>query len=460
MLSPFPPAVLACPARQLHGEESEPVWPPPYPAWPELANPTTFYNLATLSSLPTIGVALYSPDDDYWDWSALTSETDAIKSSYVMGLEDRCQHIVDSRGQILLHILPGEILPYTLVSMDTFLCVGLSVGSVDVLRRMSSDAPEWHTFANFHDLGHWQAWSWVRSTTTKFNSLTSEVFDLLRSADVMQRAAFWAEFRVRNGALGEYLKSTLILEEMRATLLALSIYPTESYAGIEADLRKVLMKQRILRLFDGFIATNARWTSAAVLTVLAELSDPEDPIRGLTVLQHRLTELQSDTWSDAQWVIWLRERMKPYNLISKMFRNTWHRDTWQVNLYGANGKLRSVIEPSGCTDVDITVDPGIPGVVGDFYGFTAAYPPVDPDVAEAIFLESLRQQLAQPFGLGLVCPIDHEPGTCCGFGHYLRAVWEHVPPEYRYPKSVPDPQTGKKLFLRKPPEACLQCGLG
>src|ERR687893_1637850 len=51
---PFQPAVFACPMRTVHGVKPKKVWPPPYPAWPELADPSTFYTLPTLASYPAI----------------------------------------------------------------------------------------------------------------------------------------------------------------------------------------------------------------------------------------------------------------------------------------------------------------------------------------------------------------------------------------------------------------------
>jgi hypothetical protein len=452
MLTPFPPAVLACPKSQRQGEKPERVLPPPYPEWPEIALQSNFYNLATLLSFPAIGAALYSPDDDYWDWNELISTTDFLKQTYVNDKKDLYLDILDTQGKRLLHVLPhllpNVILPNTIVTKDNFGCMVLSSGSVELLGKRGCNDPEWNTFAAFHDLGHWQAWSWLRSTTTKFTSLASAIFDFLKPESVSQCGDFWSEFAQRNMKVVEYLENSMILEELRATLIALSIYPTKTFASIEADIRKELMEQGTLRLFEGFIATNASWTSAAILTILAELSDPENPIRGLTILQNSLMELQSCNWTKDQWYRWLEENIKPYIIKSKMFQRTW-----QVNLYGVKGKIRSVIEPSGCADTEvIKTDYG--------YHIAPAYPPVPYSIAEAIILESLRQQLAQPFGLGLVCPIKHKRGTCCGFGHYLRAVWEQVPLEYRYPKSVLDPQTGKKLFFRKPPKACLNYGLG
>src|SRR5918992_5706633 len=54
MLPPFRPAVFACPMRHVHGEKPKKVWPPPYPAWPEITDPSTFYTLPTVASHPAI----------------------------------------------------------------------------------------------------------------------------------------------------------------------------------------------------------------------------------------------------------------------------------------------------------------------------------------------------------------------------------------------------------------------
>jgi Fe-S oxidoreductase len=82
------------------------------------------------------------------------------------------------------------------------------------------------------------------------------------------------------------------------------------------------------------------------------------------------------------------------------------------------------------------------------------------EVREMVFLESLRQQLAQFSGVSLVCPFQQRGRTCCGFGHYMRAIWEQVRPEHRSVKAVLHPKTGKEIIVRPPRTACLHYGLG
>jgi hypothetical protein len=62
---PFRPAVFACPMRYIHNEKPKKVWPPPYPAWPEIADPSTFYTLPTVSSHPAITQCEWHPK--WWD---------------------------------------------------------------------------------------------------------------------------------------------------------------------------------------------------------------------------------------------------------------------------------------------------------------------------------------------------------------------------------------------------------
>jgi hypothetical protein len=58
---PFRPAVFACPMRYMHGEKPKKIWPPPYPAWPEITDPSTLYTLPTVASHPAITKCVYSP---------------------------------------------------------------------------------------------------------------------------------------------------------------------------------------------------------------------------------------------------------------------------------------------------------------------------------------------------------------------------------------------------------------
>ena len=70
---PFRPAVFACPMRYLHGEKPKKVWPPPYPAWPEIADPSTLYTLPTVASHPAILHSCWSPR---WLGDYFTNEFD------------------------------------------------------------------------------------------------------------------------------------------------------------------------------------------------------------------------------------------------------------------------------------------------------------------------------------------------------------------------------------------------
>lgn len=52
-----------------------------------------------------------------------------------------------------------------------------------------------------------------------------------------------------------------------------------------------------------------------------------------------------------------------------------------------------------------------------------------------LFLESMRQQLAQVRGLS--CPFYNKRHKCCGFGHYLSGIWSNIPDIVRRNFSTP-----------------------
>ena len=75
MLPPFQPAVFACPMRTVHGVKPKKVWPPPYPAWPEITDPSTLYVLPTVASHPAIKNCLWTPK-----WWYFGNSADSAKS--------------------------------------------------------------------------------------------------------------------------------------------------------------------------------------------------------------------------------------------------------------------------------------------------------------------------------------------------------------------------------------------
>jgi len=437
MLERFQPAVFACQSPQVNGEKIERGSSRLYPGWPEIGLPSTFYTFPTLCSLPSITCALYVPRNPYWGWEEavtldtscllMTPEHEARLPQIVEALNSNSSNTpsVQAFWRVSAKILGGGKV--------------LSIKSREIAqktRARGSPYPEWDAFAVLHDLGHYGAWSLVRQTTTKFNTLASAVFDLLKPATAAQCTNFWAEFRVCNGALVDYLGKALAFEELRATVFAFDTLDSDIRTSIESDIRQVMVEEGVLGLFEELAAlTSGDWRTAWWLTILAEATDPEDPIQGFAVLRDGLTESKSRNWSPEQWSAWAEA------VEGQIDAQEWKTDKagWDVTFFGSIGKwLR--IESSPNEGASGTVD------------YSAL-----PDVQEAIFLESIRQQLAQI--RGLICPFKRGRRVCCGFGNYLRAVWSQIPLQYRYPKFIKDRETAEKLSFRSPHKVCLNYGL-
>ena len=168
MLTPLRPAAFPCAVRQGRGKEPEGISPsPPYPAWPEIAVPSTFYTLLTLASFPTISMALYCPWDSHWDWEEpvtlreyllMTPEHEAHLPQIVDTLEANSSDVasVQAFWEVSAKLLGGRKI--------------LQVKSQEIVERTrakGSGYSEWDAFAFLHDLGHYGAWSLIRPTTTK-----------------------------------------------------------------------------------------------------------------------------------------------------------------------------------------------------------------------------------------------------------------------------------------------------
>jgi hypothetical protein len=120
---PFRPAVFACPSRI--SKKPERVWTPPYPAWPELTNPSTFYTLPALGLYNGISMALYWPPQCYWN------SKDRLYSEHVFENIDAIKNIHETIG---------------LLKFSRFMANGIGA-----LRTKSVDH-HWDVFAYFHDL--------------------------------------------------------------------------------------------------------------------------------------------------------------------------------------------------------------------------------------------------------------------------------------------------------------------
>jgi hypothetical protein len=420
MLPPFRPAVFACPMRYMHTEKPKRVWPPPYPAWPEITDPSTLYTLPTLASHPAITLCLWHPS--WWDnyLNSVDCYTDR-ELVYVM--------FPDYAEEILAKFPPTAEDNYTMtleLAMDLLGSQALSSGQVLAFAATGNANPEWSEFAINHEMGHFCSFEIPRPTILEVNRIASGIFDLFKKlslSNLTARENFWDEFQKGNNTLVNYLDKALILEEVRANLYAFWALDPRTRVTIEPDLRKVMAEDAI-SLFDTLAnVTNEDWYAAFRLSLLAEYA-PEDPLKRLHFLSKR--------GADDNSVMLLQEAIARW----------WDDPGWSVQFE----------EPMyGTPEIDFTPP--------DEYAVSAVHHWSLSDVRELVFLESLRQQLAQFSGVSLVCPFRQKGRTCCGFGHYMRAIWEQVRPEHRSVKAVLHPKTGKEIVVRPPRKACLHYGL-
>jgi hypothetical protein len=301
--------------------------------------------------------------------------------------------------------------------------------------------PEWSEFANEHEMGHFHSFDTTRPTIVEVNRIASGIFALFKKLSVNSLPAcknFWDEFQKRNDTLVSYLNQARRLEELRANLYAFSNLDPKIRISIEPDLRKVMAEEGTISLFDTLAdVTNEDWNTAFWLSILAEYA-PADPLKRLHFLCKRGV---SDYWRQM-----LKGAVKQ-----------WHEPGWEVLL------VEHMYRTPEIFFTPINEDAG-----------SAVHNLSLSDVRELVFLESLRQQLAQFFGVSLVCPFQHwavadhlgyhnfqtRGRTCCGFGHYMQVIWEQVRPEHRSAKAVLHPKTGKEIVVRPPRTACLHYGLG
>jgi hypothetical protein len=392
-----------------NGKKSERASPPPYRAWPEIAHPLRLYMFPTLYSVSAITSALYWPSNSNWISYATIEEQEWAKDLFNQNLPPGVERHSREYDQYHSQVLVKEKRE----------------------AGISQSQAEWEVFCYYHELGHVLSLTSDLRVITKGKALAAAIFDLLRPAGVAQCRNFWAEFEMRNKAFLDHLEKVLALEELRATFYAFIFIHPDIRTSVAPELRKVMVKEVSIRLFDKVAEiTNRNWAAAWCLTIYAEFAcGEEDPAKWLDVkCSEPVLRVDKNLESRAMLELFLSD----------------DRPGWSVDLGG-----------STVFEVDINfIPPDDQGKISRVYHKNSE------EVKEAILLESLRQQLAQSFGLSLVCPFQHRDFPCCGYGHYLRAIWDQTSPVYRDAKSVIYPKTGKKLFVRAPHKACLNYGLG
>jgi hypothetical protein len=422
MLPPFRPAVFGCPMRLTHGEKPKRVWPPPHPAWPEIADPSTYYTLPTLASHPAIEECFWSPRWESVGFAEHLTDREVIYLMFPDDAEELLAKLPPTTEDIYMGVL-------RLVGDQT-----ASIGDARLFAARGIADPEWSVFAWNHELGHSFSFKATRPTILKVNRIGSGIFALFKKLTLTACENFWDEFHKCNDTLLRYLDKALIFEELRANFEAFENLDPIIRARIEPDLRKVMAKEGTISLFGRPILrtdlfdilayiTNEDWEVASWLTYLAEYS-PADPLKRLYFLcKNGLNEYSA--------------------MILNVVITKKYKAGWKIQL----------VEPKHGTP-EIQLKPPNEDADSTMHHLSLS------DVRELVFLESLRQQLAQFSGVSLVCPFQQRGRTCCGFGHYLRAVWEKALPEYRSAKFILHPKTGKEIVVRPPHKACLDYCLG
>jgi len=419
---PFRPAVFACPMRYIHGEKPKKVWPPPYPAWPEIADPSTFYTLPTLASHPAIEACFWSPKWTSVGYAEHLTDREVIYLMFPDNAEELLAKLPPTTEDIYVGVL-------RLLDEQTE-----SSGHVRLFATMGIADPEWSEFAWNHEMGHYFSFKTTRPTILEVNRIASGIFELFKKLTLKACENFWDEFQKSNDTLLRSLDKALIFEELRANFYAFADLDPIIRAKIEPDLRKLMAEEGTISLFGRPIlktdlfdtlayVTNEDWELASWLSYLAEYS-PADPLKRLYFLFKRGVSDYSVMMLNA--------------LIHRRYKAGWRVE---------------LVEPKhGTPEISIR----LPNENAD----SAVHHVSLSDVRELVFLESLRQQFAQFAGVSLVCPFQQSGRTCCGFGHYMRAIWEQVPAEHRTAKAVLHPKTGKEIVVRPPRKACLNYCLG
>jgi hypothetical protein len=176
---PFRPAVFACTMRYMHGAKPKSVWPSPYPAWPELADPSRFYTLPTLASHPAITDCSCRPRwcDQWWahwDSADCYTDRDLIYVMFPNYAEEILARLPNTTQDIFTMVL--DLLETESISVQCF-----SSGLARYLAAMGSADPEWNTFAYFHEIGHCISLETTRPTIREVNRIASGSSDSLKN---------------------------------------------------------------------------------------------------------------------------------------------------------------------------------------------------------------------------------------------------------------------------------------
>jgi hypothetical protein len=412
--------VFACHSIKTTRPEVTSPNPLPYKAWPAIEDWNRYY------ALPTIG-GLYAPHNP-------SDKKDMIES-----LIERFPQLEQCRSRLWpmieeyyrthfgseVNIQNFSVACFSVVATLFFGKASIyELGAVTDWYNMQ--IPKDDLFSGIHEIGHFYSLSIKRPATTEFKRTSLRIEEILQQVMTNSCDGFWDKFIDLNSKLANCLNKYLILEELRADIYAFyslpdyrekfihQIYGEGSEGGKNEDSEL---------FYSLHTVTGGNLYCAWHLTILAEFLNPVNPVRALVDLQEILMAASANTWARKQWFSWFKswKRLNGWGLVSKKLSER------EKPLESSNLNLALNATLSGKSDGTVEV-----------CDFGAQLP---------LFQESMRQQLWHHYYekslRTLTCPFKKQCASCCGFGHYLRNLWESIPKEARG-------------GLTPPSQACLQ----
>jgi hypothetical protein len=403
------PAYMAWPqlVHRLDDAEDTAQKSPPYPEWPELEDRLDFYTLPTIGAhyQPAL-VEVNEPLEEVPVRS--TPHVNPFKTHLLLMLLKYCELRFGTEAKGRVEEVLARFNSY-FEGFDTVLFSEeeptrkFARAYLGLSRQLSLRSD----FSQAHEADHRLSFAINRPATKEFKDTAAEIFDLLLQPTATDtHSGFWVRFNELNDKLMDCLSVPLALEELRATTNALDNLghlPPKSQQIIIDRVYPEKRKDLECKIFHEFRSLiGVRWRVAWFLTLLVEYLDPANPLSMLEKLQSVLNAGKSYTWSDERW---------------EWFAGLWPAELKEIQAFIQDHKQR--------------VESTMPSAL--IIGLQNATMIVCPETVQfKLFLESMRQQLANPDLLrSLTCPFKGQRRRCCGLGQYLRGILAGIPKEYR-----------------------------
>jgi hypothetical protein len=410
--------VLACHSPSEAGDTAEES--PPYPAWPELEHQQGMYTLPTM-----VGFYFPAPAKEFKEsfeevLIRFSPHLEPYKTQLIPMILEYCQsqfgtELKGSVDEVLARNYFDVYRAYLAIS--TNLLGDIEGIEKEEWRRQHSkalDLGHQTVFSSLHETEHRMSIAINRPATKELKDISVAIFNLLlQQADTDKYDGFLIAFEELNNKLMDCLSLSLYLEELRATVHALDSLTPEFQQLIIDKVYPQDRDDRESQIFHELrTLTSNRWGLAWFLTVLVEYLNPADPPSELEKLLSALSAKNAHTWSDENWADWVEKT-----------------EFWVDS--------KTELEEAATFFEEVLVDPQklvesvVPStlIIGMPNGYRIY---CTDDMAIELFLESMRQQLANPNLIRrLICPFKGRRRSCCGFGRYLRGIWVGIPKEER-----------------------------